>query len=92
MNRRTTVKSIILEILGERRWIAKGPLEDALRKNTGSYGDTTARRLREMVEAGEIVKAEIEGVTVYGMPDRAFAAAAATKTLQRGEWNEQEKV
>jgi len=50
------LKIVIREFLRERGPMPKGELEERVREATRSYGDTTARRLREMVEDGEIAK------------------------------------
>jgi hypothetical protein len=50
------LKVVIREFLRERGPMMKGQLEEVVREATRAYGDTTARRLREMTQDGEVVK------------------------------------
>ncbi len=63
---RPTVKQLIRALLTHTPRMQKGNIEDALRQLRKTYGDNTARRLREMVAAGELLKVEDkEGLTCY---------------------------
>lgn len=69
MSDRITVPAAIKELLKIKGRMWKGSIEDELRTTHGSYGDTTARRLRELAESGEIEKGEEAGRTWYQLPN-----------------------
>ena len=71
-----SARETILEFVRMKGQVRKGELEDEMRTLNGSYGDTTARRARELVAAGEIIKTtDALGITWYA--DLSLAAKTA---------------
>ena len=66
-----SIKQCILNYLSHGRREYKGNIEDYLRKEFGSIGDCTSRRLRELTNEGRIIKSMDErGKTMYNLPVR----------------------
>ncbi len=76
--RTASTSKIIVDVLRVQGRMRKGTLEDSIRQLTGTYGDTTARRARELACEGTIVKhTDDEGVTWYALATSEPEAASA---------------
>lgn len=74
-----TVKKLILNLLAPDKVLHKGTLEDLVRASSDKpMGDTTARRLRELVNDRKIVKlTDLDGNTMYKLISEPTASGCA---------------